>query len=99
MAGRQRPLLRHADGRPRAGDRDQRRSLDATALLVLNAHHDVVTFTLPEGVGGCYWRRLLDTNVPDLNSASRIASGDEYQITGRSLVLFALNRTARPPSR
>jgi glycogen operon protein len=35
---------------------------DSTLLLVLNAHHDVVNFRLPEAVGGHRWVRLVDTN-------------------------------------
>jgi isoamylase len=77
------------DGRAQATG-IKRPSLDATVLLVLNAHHDVVNFKLPEVVGGQMWRCLLDTNVPDLTAAPRISTGNDYQITGRSLVLFAL---------
>ena len=40
--------------------------MDATALLVLNAHHDVVNFRLPEVVGGNLWRCLVDTNDPEV---------------------------------
>ncbi|PPQ34049.1 glycogen debranching protein GlgX [Rhodopila globiformis] len=65
-------------------------ALDATVLLVLNAYHDVVTFMLPEVVGGTIWRRLLDTNIPDDNSHASFRTGDGYEVTGRSLVLFAL---------
>ena len=52
------------DGRAQATG-IKRPSMDATLLLVLNAYHDVVKFTLPEVVGGQAWRCLLDTNVPD----------------------------------
>jgi isoamylase len=65
-------------------------ALDATVLLVLNAYHDVVNFMLPEVVGGTIWRRLLDTNMPDDNSHDSFQTGAGSEITGRSLVLFAL---------
>jgi glycogen operon protein len=77
------------DGRAQATG-IKRPSLDATVLLVLNAHHDVVNFKLPDVVGGQAWRCLLDTNLPDLTAAPRITSGNDYQVTGRSLVLFAM---------
>jgi glycogen operon protein len=77
------------DGRAQATG-IKRPSLDATVLLVLNAHHDVVNFRLPEVVGGQAWRCLLDTNAPELVAAPRIASGNDYEVAGRSLVLFAL---------
>ncbi len=77
------------DGRAQATG-IKRPSMDATALLVLNAYHDVVKFKLPEIVGGHIWRCLLDTNVPDRTEAPRFNSGEEFEVTGRSLLLFAL---------
>ena len=77
------------DGRAQATG-IKRPSMDATVLLVLNAYHDVVKFTLPEVVGGQTWRCLLDTNVPDRTGTPRFQSGEEYEVTGRSLLLFAL---------
>ena len=77
------------DGRAQATG-IKRPSMDATVLLVLNAYHDVVKFTLPEVVGGRTWRCLLDTNAPDRIGTPRFPIGDEYEVTGRSLLLFAL---------
>jgi glycogen operon protein len=77
------------DGRAQATG-IKRRSMDATVLLVLNAYHDVVKFKLPEVVGGLTWRCLLDTNLPDRIETPRFQTGDEYEVTGRSLLLFAL---------
>ncbi len=77
------------DGRAQATG-IKRPSMDATALLVLNAHHDVVNFKLPEVAGAKVWRRLIDTNAPEAEGAQRVRIGDEYQITGRSLLLFVV---------
>jgi glycogen operon protein len=77
------------DGRAQASG-IKRPAMDATGLLVLNAHHDVVNFRLPEVVGGNTWRSLLDTNAPDLDGGEQFAAGDEYEVTGRSVVLFVL---------
>ncbi len=41
----------------------RRRGEDATLLLVLNAHHDLVEFSLRETVGGREWLLLVDTNL------------------------------------
>ena len=38
---------------------------EASLLLITNAHHDVVAFTLPKAAGGRDWLRLVDTNTPD----------------------------------
>jgi glycogen operon protein len=61
---------------------------DATILLVLNSHHDVVTFKLPEAAGGERWVRLIDTNQPEEESLSYFPFGQNYTVTGRSLLLF-----------
>jgi isoamylase len=89
------------DGRARTsgiGKRDSASSL----LLVVNAHHDVVVFTLPEIPGGRDWRRLVDTNLPDededIEDTPPFKFGHRYEVTGRSLLLFEL-RPARTPRR
>jgi isoamylase len=63
---------------------------DATLLLVLNAYHDVVDFTLPDIPGPDEWICLIDTNAPVREELPVFGSGDVYQVTGRSLLLFAL---------
>ncbi len=35
---------------------------EATLLMVINDHHDMVTFTLPECAGGFAWSLLVDTH-------------------------------------
>jgi glycogen operon protein len=77
------------DGRAQASG-IRRPAMDSTALLILNAHHDVVNFTLPEIAGGTTWRCLLDTNMPDADDLDPYAAGSVYEITGRSVLLFAL---------
>ncbi len=68
----------------------RRRGEDATLLLVLNAHHDLVEFTLPETAGGHEWSLLVDTNLVEEAESEGFATGDSYGATGRSLLLFAL---------
>ena len=76
------------DGRARPTGLAQRGD-QATLLLVLNGYHDLVEFTLPaHGEAPCHWRRLIDTNLPDLDDAATFDAGDTYGITGRSLLLF-----------
>jgi isoamylase len=65
---------------------------DETLLIVLNAHHDVVNFKLPSVNEGVQWLRLCDTNDPKLNGSTAYAFGDVYLVTGRSLLLFLLQR-------
>ena len=87
------------DGRAQASG-IRRRGSEATLLMIVNGHHDVVLFTLPEIVGGRDWLRLIDTNLPDADEdpedAAHFGFGQTYEVTGRSLLLFLL-RPVRAP--
>jgi isoamylase len=85
------------DGRAQATG-IKRPSLDATALLVLNAYEDVVNFKLPEVVGGRTWRRLIDSSAPQTDGSPEFEVGDEYGIEGRAVALFVLEPEHRAPS-
>lgn len=63
---------------------------DATLLMVFNAYHDVVDFTLPDIPGDRVWINLIDTNQPMRDELPRFETGGVYQVTGRSTLLFAL---------
>src|ERR1700761_2813196 len=78
------------DGRAQASG-IRRPASDATLLLVVNAYHDVVDFTLPEIPGSDQWSCMIDTNAPERDELPEFGSGDVYQVTGRSLLLFALH--------
>ncbi|MGQ7794117.1 glycogen debranching protein GlgX [Faunimonas sp. B44] len=73
----------------------RRRGSDATLLIVMNAHHDVVEFTLPSVPEGDSWRCLLDTHVPERIEETPHEFGDVYEVTGRSFLVFTLERKGR----
>ena len=75
----------------------KRRGDDATLLLVTNAHHDVVEFTLPEVPEGKRWFRLIDSNVTGGAETPAFEFGHRYQVTGRSLLVFVLGFEDRQP--
>jgi glycogen operon protein len=79
------------DGRAQATG-IRKRGSDVTLLLLLNAHHETIPFTLPDGAGGEAWERLIDTFDPDEagGRAVRIEIGNAYDLSGRSLSLFKL---------
>ena len=68
----------------------RKRGEDATLLMVLNAYHDLVGFTLPETAGGSQWQLLIDTNLAEDAEMGTFTTGAVYGVTGRSLLLFAL---------
>jgi glycogen operon protein len=78
------------DGRAQPSGIKQRGS-DATLLIIFNAHHDVVKFTLPEVPEGKRWTRLIDTNLPAGFDTPNFEFHSEYDVTGRSLLLFVLS--------
>ncbi|WNC91791.1 glycogen debranching protein GlgX [Paraburkholderia sp. FT54] len=86
------------DGRAQASG-IRRPASDATLLLVLNAHHDVVNFTLPDIPEGDQWTCLLDTNMPVRAELPQFAAGDAYQVTARSMLVFALEAPSHATQR
>ncbi|HYG87418.1 MAG TPA: glycogen debranching protein GlgX [Azospirillum sp.] len=64
---------------------------DGVLLIVLNAHHDAVSFTLPTVPGGLGWRCVLDTRVADGAGDGRmLLSGKAVPVDGRSVLVFVL---------
>jgi isoamylase len=59
---------------------------DASVLLVFNAWHEAVPFTLPAAPAGA-WRLRLDTADPALGTDEDEA-GSDYLVTGRSVLVF-----------
>ncbi|WP_126174648.1 glycogen debranching protein GlgX, partial [Altericroceibacterium xinjiangense] len=51
------------DGRARVTGL-RRRGEDETLLIIFNAWHDLINFTLPDTAGAEGWERLIDTNAP-----------------------------------
>ena len=67
----------------------KKRASDVTLLIVVNAYHDAVKFTLPGFVGGDQWLGLIDTNDPERRETATLKTGNAYEVPGRSLLLFA----------
>ena len=65
----------------------KRRGADTSLLIVFNAHHEAVKFTLPPTYEAEGWKRLFDTTDPKL-AADQYDIGAVYDATPRSLVLF-----------
>jgi isoamylase len=61
---------------------------DDVLLLLLNAHHEPIPFTLPGAAGGPDWHALLDTARPHDRGEAPIAVGSSFQLEGRSLALL-----------
>ncbi|VTZ25987.1 Glycogen operon protein GlgX homolog [Methylocella tundrae] len=72
----------------------RKRGEDATILMIFNAWHDVVEFTLPsQSASNQHWTLLIDTNLPEEmveKEGETFRFGQAYAVTGRSFLLFAL---------
>ncbi|KAI9003222.1 glycogen debranching enzyme GlgX [Gaertneriomyces semiglobifer] len=84
------------DGRAQATG-VKRKGTDVTVLIVINAHHDIVSFKLPPAVGGAQWQLFVDTNQPQQVSPLLFDFDHIYDVTGRSLLLFALKQEGNMP--
>jgi isoamylase len=69
----------------------KRRGQDKTVLMVMNGYEGLVDFTFPTSEGGEAWSLLVDTNNPYTNGEDVFKFGSMYQVTGRSLLMFAVS--------
>jgi isoamylase len=76
------------DGRAQSSGIRQR-GHEATLLLVINVHHDLVNFVMPASSAGENWTLLIDTNEPEKQPDCIKKTGEEYGVTARSLLLMA----------
>jgi len=71
-----------AKGRPIIGD---------TLLILLNAHHEMLPFTMPAHKRGVRWELLLDTvGAERSRQAKLLKGGDPYDLEARSLAVLRL---------
>jgi isoamylase len=65
-------------------------------LLILNDHHESVSFTLPEVSGEGAWHLLLDTDS-FVTEERQMLPGEAYNVTAQSLVLLVRSPAADAP--
>ena len=73
---------------------------DDTFLMLLNAHHEPVHFTLA-GAEGVSWELMLDTGLETGKPESSVThtSGDEVEVCQRSVVLLRLEKGTHEAAR
>ena len=76
-----------------------RRVRDDSFLLLFNAYHDPVDFTLPDGSYGAAWEVAIDTADPSLGDARARRAGDVVTAAGRSLAVMRRVATAEERAR
>jgi isoamylase len=79
-------------------DDDGNRIIGETVLMILNAHHEQLPFTLPAHQPERHWERLFDTAEP----APEVAfceGGECYEVQGRSVIAFRLRSRHEDPGK
>ncbi len=83
------PAIEEVDdmGEPIVGD---------TFLVLLNAHHEAIAFTLPAHEARVRWELVLDTRAWEAGNHGRpFRAGEQYDLGGRSLAVLHLRPRGR----
>jgi isoamylase len=68
-------------------DSEGKKVEDETFYIIFNAHHDQITYRLPEKQYGSAWELALSTSNSRA-AASKFSAGEDMEIEGRSVVLL-----------
>ena len=58
-----------------------------SVVLLVNAHHEAMAFTLPSHNKSQEWERLIDTTDPEA-ACVKLKGGEQYGVKGRSMVVL-----------
>jgi isoamylase len=61
---------------------------DSNFLVLFNAHHETITFNMPEVLSAKPWETVLDTAADDPFARRAVPAGENYALQGRSLVVL-----------
>lgn len=70
-------------------DKFGQRILDSSFLLLFNAHHDAVAFTLPDEQWGVRWRKVVDTTAEQVHVEGTLYEAcAKLPVGGRTIVVL-----------
>jgi glycogen operon protein len=70
-------------------DENGKRVRDASFLLLFNAHHEPLDFTLPHGMFGNKWSVVLDTGTEMGEGDGVFAAGATVPVQARSIIVLS----------
>jgi glycogen operon protein len=62
--------------------------VDDSFYIIFNAHHEDVTYVLPEKKYSKHWVKVLNTAEPAFISGENYKAGDQITVEGRSIILL-----------
>lgn len=79
-------------------DEKGRPLMDDTVLILLNAHHEPLNFTLPAHKRGVRWQSVLDTswNHGHRREVIVLKGGEQYALSARTIAVLKLRNQQRP---
>jgi len=69
-------------------DQAGRRPIGSTLLILLNAHHQAVEFTMPRVDWGPAWELVVDTNCAVAPEPTRLSNDMKIRVEGRSMMVL-----------
>jgi glycogen operon protein len=94
--GRRAPFWRLRGDALEEVDDKGRRVVGETLLILVNAHHEPLTFTLPAHKRGVRWEHLLSTEEPETQKrVTTLKGGASYELEARSLGILRLRSQDR----
>jgi isoamylase len=74
-------------------DQKGRAIVDDTLLILLNAHHEPLAFTMPAHKRGVRWETILDTSLAadSEKPATLLKGGEQYELEARTIAVLRLS--------
>jgi isoamylase len=70
-------------------DENGNRLTDDSFLLLFNAHHEPLQFTIPPASFGDRWNVVIDTATEDGSSEASVAAGEQRDVIGRGVLVLS----------
>ncbi|MCP3064111.1 glycogen debranching protein GlgX [Myxococcus sp. K38C18041901] len=71
-----------------APDDEGNRIVGDTVLVLMNAHHEPISFLLPALEWGADWEQVVDTSTAEESQHAHTQAGGKVQVAGRSLMVL-----------
>jgi isoamylase len=70
---------------------------DDSLIIIMNSHHEHISFTIPAFLPNSVWNIEIDTHISEFQESREIKIGETLDIQGRSLVLLICDGDIKIP--